>query len=223
MANDFGRQYEWDAFISYASEDKKTVAIPLFQLLNDYGLNIWIDEHELVVGDSLRRKIDEGLLKSRYGIVILSRHFFNKEWPQKELDALVSREDGRSTVILPIWHNITKNEVCFYSPLLGGRKAADTTKGVEEVANDIFRAINQGNKRSINASKIQELLSRKDLENLTNASVDPTGWGPVRRTNDNEGLSDVELRRKIVDRNLEGKPTYLLRLEYERRLEERGF
>ncbi len=55
----------WDLFISHASEDKEEVARPLAQLLKDEGLSVWLDEQELVLGDSLRRKLDEGLSKSK--------------------------------------------------------------------------------------------------------------------------------------------------------------
>jgi len=69
----------------------------------------------LSLGDSLRRSIDGGLAKSRYGVVILSKKFFEKEWPQKELNGLVARENGRGKVILPIWHNVTKEQVTSFS------------------------------------------------------------------------------------------------------------
>ncbi|HYD12150.1 MAG TPA: toll/interleukin-1 receptor domain-containing protein [Allosphingosinicella sp.] len=54
----------WDVFISHASEDKKSVARPLASKLRRLGLTVWLDENELKLGDSLSRKIDEGLTKS---------------------------------------------------------------------------------------------------------------------------------------------------------------
>jgi hypothetical protein len=55
----------WDVFISHASEDKDTVARPLAKLLEDKGLRVWIDEQQLRIGDSLSRKINDGLAFSR--------------------------------------------------------------------------------------------------------------------------------------------------------------
>jgi TIR domain len=51
--------------------------------------------------------IDDGLRRSRYGVVILSPDFFRKGWPKEELDGLVTRQtsEGRK-VILPVWHNV---------------------------------------------------------------------------------------------------------------------
>jgi hypothetical protein len=65
-------------------------------------------------------------------------------------------------------------------------------------------------------------LSREELERFTRESVDPHSWGNVQRPFDNVGLSDGELRRRIIERNRERKPSYLLRMEYERRLTQRG-
>ncbi len=88
---------EYDVFISHASEDKVDVARPLAAHLQTLGLKVWLDDLELTLGDSLRRKIDQGLSRSRYGLVVLSPAFFLKEWPNKELDGLVAREDGRES------------------------------------------------------------------------------------------------------------------------------
>jgi len=129
---------KFDVFISHASEDKKEVAKPLAELLIEKGVNVWLDDFELTIGDSLRRKIDHGLSNSRYGIVILSESFFKKEWPQKELDGLVAKELEGEKVILPIWHKVSKNEVLKFSPILADRKAMNTSSfTLEEISEQI--------------------------------------------------------------------------------------
>jgi TIR domain len=52
---------DWDVFISHASEDKDEVVRPLAYELQERGLRVWFDESELRIGDSLRRKIDQGI------------------------------------------------------------------------------------------------------------------------------------------------------------------
>jgi hypothetical protein len=132
---------EWDVFISHAWEDKESFARPLAQGLADFGLKVWFDECTLTVGDSLRRSIDQGLARSRFGIVVISRNFLQKEWPQKELDGLVAREVDGIKVILPVWHEITADEVRSYSPLLADRLAASSDKGLDHVIAELIRAI----------------------------------------------------------------------------------
>src|SRR5215831_8788978 len=92
----------WDVFISYASEEKETVALPLAETLGRAGLQVWLDQFELRMGDSLRQKIDEGLSASTFGVVIISEHFLNKAWPQKELNGLFALEDTGAKTILPV-------------------------------------------------------------------------------------------------------------------------
>ncbi|WP_380169628.1 DUF1883 domain-containing protein [Jannaschia sp. R86511] len=81
----------WDVFISHASEDKSAVARPLRDALVAHGVKVWFDAFELGIGDSLRRKIDQGLARSTFGVVILSSAFFAKDWPQYELDGIVTQ------------------------------------------------------------------------------------------------------------------------------------
>lgn len=86
---------ERDVFISYASEERESVARPLAELLTSLGVSVWFDKFDLKMGDSLRRKIDEGLTICRYGIVLLSPSFFGKHYTNRELDGLAQREvDG---------------------------------------------------------------------------------------------------------------------------------
>lgn len=132
---------EYDLFISHASEDKVDVARPLAAHLQNLGLRVWLDELELTLGDSLRRKIDHGLSRSRYGLVILSPAFFVKEWPNKELDGLVAREDGREKVVLPIWHNVNAADIVKYSPMLADKVAVSTSRGLAHVADRVFEAV----------------------------------------------------------------------------------
>lgn len=135
---------QFDVFISHASEDKASVARPLYEALLKRGVSVWFDQAELTIGDSLRRKIDQGLARCRFGVVILSSQFFAKEWPQRELDGLVARETGTGEkAILPIWHNLDRQTVLDYSPPLADKLAANSQDGVEKIAEQIVRALAQ--------------------------------------------------------------------------------
>ncbi|KUG13795.1 hypothetical protein BEI02_03320 [Elizabethkingia sp. HvH-WGS333] len=135
-------QKSYDVFISHASEDKAGFVRPFVEALRAKDVVVWYDDFELQVGDSLRRSIDNGLKNSKYGIVVLSDAFFNKEWPQRELDGLFAREVNGEKVILPIWHKISKNEVMSYSPIIGDMLAINTTDFmIEEIAEKIATRI----------------------------------------------------------------------------------
>lgn len=145
------------AFICHASEDKDSFVRPLAQELDHRGLSIWYDEFSLTVGDSLRRSIDRGLAQSRFGIVVLSPNFFKKEWPQKELDGLATRETNGVKVILPVWHNVSRKDVARYSPTLADRVAVSTSKGLEYVVTELLRAIQQGQLKESSISEVTKI------------------------------------------------------------------
>ena len=130
---------KWDIFISHASEDKNAVAIPLARLLEEAGLKVWLDQHELTLGDSLRGKINEGLAQSRYGVVILSKAFLAKDWPVNELNSLLAMEEAGHKVMLPVCHEIERAELIAAAPLIADRLAARTSDGLDTVAKAILR------------------------------------------------------------------------------------
>ena len=79
---------KWDVFISHASEDKENFVRPLAEKLQKCGVKVWYDEFELKMGDSLSDSIDRGLQESKYGIIVFSHAFFEKEWTNYELKSL---------------------------------------------------------------------------------------------------------------------------------------
>jgi len=134
----------YDAFISHATEDKKTLVRPLAAALAKRGFRVWYDEFEMKVGDSLRQSIDHGLANSRFGIVVLSKAFFAKNWPQYELNGLVAKEiDGRK-VILPLWHGVTKADVQKYSLPLADKVAIVTRKSTPaRIASSLAKVLSE--------------------------------------------------------------------------------
>src|ERR1043166_4069130 len=105
-------------FICHASEDQEDFVRPLAEALRKEYENVWYSEYELTLGDSLLQKIDQGLASCDFGVVVLSKPFFEKRWPRAELDGLFARETRARKVILPIWKDITEDEVKARSPIL---------------------------------------------------------------------------------------------------------
>lgn len=135
-------QIGYDAFICHATEDKDDIVRPLASILKEYGFRIWYDEFELEVGDSLRASIDKGLVSSRYGIVVLSPKFFDKNWTEYELNSLVAKEVGGRKVILPVWHKVTKEDIINYSPMLADKLALSSEHmTIDEIAKKLCRVL----------------------------------------------------------------------------------
>jgi hypothetical protein len=142
----------YDLFICHASEDKDSLVRPLAEALRMRNAEVWYDEFTLRLGDSIRRAIDKGLTQSRFGVVVLSKAFFAKKWPQYELDGLAEREmAGRDKVILPIWHEIAHDDVMQYSPSLAGLKAVSSSSGIDKIVGEILSVIRPDGSPLINA------------------------------------------------------------------------
>jgi hypothetical protein len=133
---------KYDVFISHASEDKDSVVRPLAHRLRELDLVVWYDEFELRIGDSLRRKIDTGIANAHFGIVVLSKPFFAKGWPAYELDGLVTMSVSGRQALLPLWHEISKDEVVSASPSLADKLALRTADyTIDEIATEIAAVV----------------------------------------------------------------------------------
>jgi len=92
-----------DVFICHASEDKPGVVRPLVKALEQEKITFWYDEAEIIVGDNVPEKINEGLATSRYLVVVLSPTFINKPYAQTELmSGLHEQASGEEVRVLPI-------------------------------------------------------------------------------------------------------------------------
>ena len=137
---------EYDVFISHATEVKATFVDEFVRILKDvHHLKVWYDKDVLQWGDSIRARIDEGLLKSKVGVVVLSRHYMKKYWTSYEYEGLINRESMGGKIVLPIWHDITKAEVMAYSPTLAGKMAMLTAiMAPGEIADALVAVLDAG-------------------------------------------------------------------------------
>lgn len=171
---------KWDVFISHSSEDKKSIVRDLANLLNRLGVKVWFDEFSLKVGDSLTRKIDEGLKDSNFGIVVISKAFLNKKWTDYEYRSLLSIEDNFKKVILPVWHDITIEEVKSFSPYLADKYALDTSKlTLKEISKKLIEVIRPDIFENISRLLLyKKLISEAKTESV---KVSDLKWGEKQR------------------------------------------
>lgn len=118
---------EFDVFISHSSDDKDSFVNDLATSLKKSNISIWYDTDSIGWGQSIRQEIDKGLAHSKYGIVVISPSFIEKYWTSYELDGILQKEGstGRQ-MILPIWHNVTADQVQKYSYSISLRNALNT-------------------------------------------------------------------------------------------------
>ncbi|MCX7174929.1 MAG: toll/interleukin-1 receptor domain-containing protein [Proteobacteria bacterium] len=110
-------------FLSHTNADKAFVR-DLKKQLQAHGVkDVWLDEAEILVGDSLTKKIAEGLEKTKYIGVVLSKQSIKSRWVEKELEIAMNREISTGeVVVLPLLY-----ERCTLPTFLKGKLYADFT------------------------------------------------------------------------------------------------
>src|SRR4051812_20960664 len=92
-----------DIFLCHAHEDKDTIVRPLYQALERAGVSCWLDEAEILWGESITRQIEKGLSSSRYILVVLSPSFAQKSYAQGEMRSALSDQLSTGEVrMLPL-------------------------------------------------------------------------------------------------------------------------
>lgn len=125
-------------FLSHSSKDKFFVR-ELAEKLKPYGIQVWLDEAELNVGDSLTEKIGVAIQEADYLCVVLSQNSINSSWVQKELQVAMQKElDEKRVVVLPLL--LEQVEI---PPFLRDKKYADFTdyEKYEESISLILRSL----------------------------------------------------------------------------------
>lgn len=133
-----GRQNkEQDVFILHVAEDKAMVRFFAFALRKT-GLKVAYDEYELHADDDLYSKAKAGINDSSCGIVIMSRSLIKQGWVEAGIGDLAVKAFSGKQVLLPVWHDITRNEVIEFCPGMANLAACNTAVStLEEIADDI--------------------------------------------------------------------------------------
>lgn len=137
---------EYDVFVSHAWEDKESFAEEFVESLRECGAKVWYDTTQIKWGDSMRSKIDDGLRKSKFGVVVLSPDYIKdgKYWTKTELDGLFQIESVNGKMLLPVWHNLTKKEVMEYSPIVASKLAMTTANMTpQEMAKELYKLLSE--------------------------------------------------------------------------------
>jgi hypothetical protein len=130
------------AFISYDYSVKSKVVNPLAEKLTKAGIVVWYDEYEVKIGDNIHDKIIDGLKKCKYCILIISKEYIdNKRWAKREFENITALEtqDGRKR-ILPVWYNVSKEEVMYLEPRLGNIKGV-RADDIEYLTKELFKVL----------------------------------------------------------------------------------
>lgn len=134
---------EFDVFLSHSSLDKETFVTELSEKLSEKGLNVFEDVKVFKIGQSQTDMMNMGILNSRFVVVFLSPNFIKSGWSDYEFKSFLNREiNEKRIIILPIWHNVSVEEVRQYNPYLVDKFALSTNKfNIDEIVEHIFDVV----------------------------------------------------------------------------------
>ncbi len=158
--------YQYDVFLSYASEDR-VYAAQLAGALQRSRLRVWFDQFEMKLGDSIAKQINQGLAESQYGIILISPRYLEKQWTTAELNTLFMQEtqSGRKR-ILPLWHHISLDEILGNYPLLADKIGLSTQdRSLEDIVSQILDVV-RGQR-----SPVPNELPPEDFSNVATRSI----------------------------------------------------
>ena len=162
-------EISYDVFISHAFEDKNDFANELALALKKKGLKVWYSGFELKMGDSIADSVNNALKGAKYGIVIISPIYLEKQWAMSELKALFAQEADRNR-ILPILHKITADEIRKHLPMLADRYAISSDKGLQIIVNRTMQVIKGKRKYTKKKTTNTEKAKKKRKDNSAKES-----------------------------------------------------
>ncbi|MGV3354608.1 toll/interleukin-1 receptor domain-containing protein [Streptococcus orisratti] len=134
---------EHDIFFSYAHENSD-YADSLVKKLLEENIDVVFDKNDLKWGDSIVDFINEHMIGVKFAIILVTPEYLSKYWTQYELKSLLQRHSGMNgeSLILPIWHNITKEDIAKRNIALTDFNAMVTTiNSQDEIVDNVKKLL----------------------------------------------------------------------------------
>jgi hypothetical protein len=130
-------------FLSHVSEDKDGMVRPFARALEAAGISYWLDEGELMWGDSLAEGLNKGLATSDYVITFITENFLQRGWTKAELhSSLVAHVNGKKR-LMPVFV-AARDVVTADYPMLGDIIGRNWTDGIPALVAELRRILSHG-------------------------------------------------------------------------------
>lgn len=128
--------YSKKVFLSHSSKDKTFVRILATDLIAN-GQNAWLDEWEIIAGESIPNKVSQGLDECDYVIIVLSKNAIESKWVEKEWESMYWDEvnNGKMKVIPVVIDN------CIIPRLLVTKKYVDFRIDYNHALEEVLMAL----------------------------------------------------------------------------------
>lgn len=175
-----------DIFLSHASQDKDEYALPLVAALRHRSVSVWVDEAQILPGQSLITTIGRGIDKARFVVLLITDTFLGRNWTEAELNTALSKEidSGEQNVIVVL---AADRDIVFKRyPLLRHKLALPWSAGADALADNLARRF--GRRPAEYHWLLHEKLYKGSIWTRVQAQAKHVGtehevtllWGPYR-------------------------------------------
>lgn len=126
-----------NVFLSHSSEDKEIVD-KFFNELQKAEIKVWYDKEEIIAGDSITSKINEGLKNCDIGVIFLSQSFLSKKsgWTEAECNYFIQSRMKKNKKLIVVNLGV---EVEDFPPLLEDYLYIDASR--IEAGDELIRSV----------------------------------------------------------------------------------
>lgn len=98
-------------FLCFSGRDRLTIVQSVLYHLQKYGMDIWYDNYQYILGDLKYATYADAIIKSNYAVVIFSPSFPESPGAIEELDIIKKQYDKGQIHIFPIFYNISASSI----------------------------------------------------------------------------------------------------------------
>lgn len=140
---EFNKQKNRKIFLSHSSADK-SIVISIALDLQEKGINTWLDAFDILPGESIMTKINDGIEECNLALLFLSKNSVKSNWVTKEWETMLWDEINSGKVkIIPI-----KLEECEIPKILQSKKYIDFSENYSEGLFQIIQTIKEYDKKN---------------------------------------------------------------------------
>ncbi len=94
-------------FICFSAKDRYDIVQPVVYHLKNYGVDIWYDRYDMVMGDDrVKKNLEEGAGRCGYALIILSNNTVDSSCATEEIKILELRYKKRKVIIFPLLYEL---------------------------------------------------------------------------------------------------------------------
>lgn len=99
-------------FLCFSSKDRYDIAESVYYHIRNYGIPVWYDRNEILMGDDRNYKnFVEGVESCKYAVIILSPNSISSICANEEIDLIYEQYKTEKMHVFPVFYNITADEI----------------------------------------------------------------------------------------------------------------